>query len=696
MRPCPAPGRGPAGYTREAMYPHQKLDWTASRLEARLAEAPDDAGARLELARVCLARGLWHGGGEPQLNAALQHARKLVADDAKAGEASSGPARAEALVIAGAALVGIDRPEAAQKYLDEAVRIAPDRPDLHLALGAMYRGQGDRHLAIRHLETACRGAPESWEVHLLLGRTLAERARQVGGNNRLVERSQFHLVQALRLDPGPELTPAVIRDLGASCLQTGRYAEAEKLFLRLKENPRFAPLARKHLGQVAFALGKYKNAIQHYRHYLEAHGDDAQVHAHMGLACLQLGELEKAREHCNRALLLDPDHLGARHALACALIEEGQSNDAMKVLRETLEDHPEDMASYLELVRLRRRLGDVPWMQRALQAEVASFDRLPLVGGPGAPRALTRRRVEILLDELRAVGPSSISVVLGCVEQVDDEGLRFLLWEAACGLAGGHVADEVATRLREPGRFYSVNLARNALAAAQWVPEPALTAGLNVTMEDIQRAAIERRGAQPDLSAHRRAVEQERDVARAWQAVLLLAIATRKSRSSRQLLQTWGRDADPDLQVAVLAAQAISGEPEATRQLLRRAQERGAGSAADKLVAQVAPRQEPTTPTALRDGPDAHCSSCGRTTKECTHLLSGTRALLCDHCVGEVARNRRSLAAPDDASCHLCGRTHVESRGLYRLNGVDVCADCMDLSVGLLEREEVDRFLAAW
>jgi hypothetical protein len=27
---------------------------------------------------------------------------------------------------------------------------------------------------------------------------------------------------------------------------------------------------------------------------------------------------------------------------------------------------------------------------------------------------------------------------------------------------------------------------------------------------------------------------------------------------------------------------------------------------------------------------------------------------------------------------------------------VHICSECLDLSLGLLEREEVDRFLAAW
>lgn len=673
------------------MYPHQKLDWAATRLEARLAEAPDDVDARLELARNCLSRALWHGGGEAVAAQSLQHARKLLADE---------PGHPEATVLAGAALVGMERPEAAQKYLDEAMRIDPERADLHLALGAMYRALGDRHLAIRHLEQACRLDSESWEVHLLLGRALAERARQVGGH-RLSERSQYHLVQALKREPPPELLAPLMRDLGLSCLRNGRYADAEKLFIRLRQNPRYSTVARRYLGQVAFALGKYKSAIQHDRQYLEAlaaagGGDDAPVLAQIGMAYLHLGELERARECCNKALLVDPDLLAARHALGCTLVEEGHVVDALRIFKDTLHDHPEHMATYVELARTRRRMGDAAWLQKALAAEVGNYDRLPLLGGEAAARTITRKRIAVLLEELRAVGPSSVPVVLSCLELAEDEALRFTLWEAACAMAASHVADEVAVRLREPGRHFAVPLARNALAAAAWLPEPALTAGLDVSIEDIQKAAVERHGNAPDIGTHRRHVDAEREVARAWQAVLLLAVASRKSRSARQLLASWGRDIDPDLHVAVLAALVMCGDPEAGRTLVRRAQERGATPLVDRLLGFVGPASRRADPRPVDDGEDVHCSACGRKTGDVTHLMSGTSAVVCDLCMTEIARNRRTIAAPDDASCALCGRTSLEAKGVYRHHGIDVCASCVELSMGLLERDEVDRFLAAW
>ncbi len=672
------------------MYPHQKLEWTQARLEERLVAAPDDAEARAELARVCLSRALYHGGGEALAAQALQHARKLAHDD---------PDNPEGHILAGAALVAGDRPEAATKHLDEAMRLAPERGDLHLALGALYRSQRDLHLAIKHLENACRASPESWECHLLLGRALSERARQIGGS-RLVERAQYHMVQALSLDPSPDLLPALMRDLGLLCLNTGRFADAEKMFIRLRQNPRFAAQARKYLGQVAFALGKYKGAIQHDRQYIEGlvaggQGEDPGTLAQIGLSYLHLGELDRAREYCNRALVLDPDLLVARHALGCVMVEEGQIGDAIKLFRDTLQDHPEHLPSYVELARTRRRAGDVNWLQKALSVEASEYDKLPLTGGTTAPRTVARKRIDVLLDELRAVGPSSVSAVLGALELTEDEGLRFALWESACGLAAGHVADELATRLREPGRYFSVSLARNALSAAAWIPEPALTAGLNVTLDDVQRASIDRHGNAHDLVAHRRAVESEREVARAWQAVLLLAIATRRSRSARQLLASWGQGVDPELAVAVHAAQAMCGEPDAIKALHRRGQEKGAGVLVDRLIARITPPPQRGEPTAVAGG-DTRCSACGRIGAEVTHLMTGTRAVICDLCIGEILQNRHSLVAPDDSACHLCARTHFEARSLWRIHGVDACAHCVDLSVGLREREAVDRFLTTW
>ncbi len=76
--------------------------------------------------------------------------------------------------------------------------------------------------------------------------------------------------------------------------------------------------------------------------------------------------------------------------------------------------------------------------------------------------------------------------------------------------------------------------------------------------------------------------------------------------------------------------------------------------------------------------------------------MAGTHAVVCDRCVIQVGQHRRSLEAPEHAVCSLCSRTAFEARGVYSYNGVEICSECLDVSLGQLEREEVDRFLSAW
>ncbi len=669
------------------MFPHQKLDWLLGRLEADVRDKADDPAVRLEYARALVSKGLFHGGGEQFCSLALRQVQRVLKEDALNGEA---------LILAGLALIGMNRPEGARSYLDEAFKRVPERPDLHMALGVLHRFEGDRHRSIGHLEQACRLAPTAWEAHFHLGRTLFERARELNHPRRLLERSQFHLVKALEGSMNRDLEAVAVRDLGNTCLLTGRYAEAEKLFNRLREHPRMRAKARFHLGCVAYGLGKYKNAIHHLRSYLGDAPNDARAHATMAQAYLQLGELDRARESCNKALLLDPDNLEARYTLGCTVLEEGDPQEAMRVFRVNLRERPDHLPSYLELVRTRRRGGDIRWLGQALHSEVGDYDRLRPEGEGPDPRGATRERVAVLLDELRSVGPSSVGTILGAVARTRTEAIRFQLFEAAVGLAASQAADDVALKLRDPGRHFGRDLGCQAHTTASLLPEPVLTRGLAIGEEDLKREAVNRHGPAIDVARHRQNVESTRQEARAYQALLLLAIARRRSRAGRHLLQRWAETADPEMATVARIGLAVFGDPSAVAKLREAAQRAGVGAQAEKALASLAPPREQAAPRTLDGGEAAHCTACGRTATDAAHLMAGGKAVICDQCVVAIGRSRASLRAPDDARCAVCHRGAFEARGVYHYNGVDICNHCLELSLGLLEREEVDRFLSAW
>ena len=246
------------------MFPHDKLDWTLSRLERHLDDNPDDVPARTDYARAALSRAWFHDGGEQWANTALTQARRVLHHD---------PGSATAMVLAGLSLALMDRLEPAQRYLDQAVRIEPESALVHLGLGEVHLRAGERHQAVRELEFACRQAPDDWEGHALLGQLLRQRAAALGHPPRVLERSQYHLIAALQRGPSQLWKPRLVLELSLACLQTGRFADAHKLLSRLVDNPRLRDKARYHLGLVSMHMGKYKNAILYLRQHAQSRGD---------------------------------------------------------------------------------------------------------------------------------------------------------------------------------------------------------------------------------------------------------------------------------------------------------------------------------------------------------------------------------------------------------------------------------------
>ena len=93
---------------------------------------------------------------------------------------------------------------------------------------------------------------------------------------------------------------------------------------------------------------------------------------------------------------------------------------------------------------------------------------------------------------------------------------------------------------------------------------------------------------------------------------------------------------------------------------------------------------------------DAVCATCGRRAAETGHLLQGGNAAICDACTTDLARDRRHLMTEDpDTRCALCDRNNLETKHVYVYRAVPVCTECLALSLGLAEREEVDGYLAA-
>jgi tetratricopeptide (TPR) repeat protein len=680
------------------MFPHDKLDWNLSRLEKQLEKGQPDADLRLAYAKACVSKGRFHGGDESWFDQAVTHARRVLHQE---------PGHPQALILGGLGLVLLDRAEPAQRYLESAREAGADQPMLHMAYGELRLQAGDVGEAIVAFQRVCQLAPDAWESHLLLGHLLAELTEDPETPKRQLERAQYHLVRALQLESSATETPGLVRALAMLCLRTERISDAQRLFHRLLNDSQHRPEARYQLGRVAARLGKHKKAILYFRqHISETTEQRAEVWAQIGASYLHLREPQPACKACNRALAIDPDDLEARWYLGAALLELEQPEEAVRAFREILERAPDHHDAFTEMVRLRTTEGDVRWLRQALRSETAVYDRLPVETWRLAhrarrevkidPRACTRNRIDAILHGLGRIDEDVTTTALECLDLTTDEGLRFRLWEGVLDLLARQRAEAATQQLQNAGTTFGASAGRDVLTLSHLLSEEELIRGLHIGEEDLRRAAVERHGPAEDVSAHRENVTTERSEARAWQALLLIAIAGLRTSSARNLLMRWASEADPELSLAAQAGLAMTGDADASQAILTLASTRQLDHLAKRAVAPAGVPGGPDTPRLEKERDDLLCATCGRRGSQVGHMVVGRGYAVCNGCMVTIWDRRRELNTRDpDVTCSLTGASLLDTKDLYLYQGVAVSEQCVDISLGHDEREAIASFLAS-
>ena len=168
--------------------------------------------------------------------------------------------------------------------------------------------------------------PGSVQHLSLLGRALARQGR--------LDEAAKQVDQAIALAPD---VPLLYEDLGQVRAQQGRYEDAIALFKKaIRLDPR-APSAHRKLGQALAAAGRGDEADRHFESYFD-------------------------RDPAAGRVAEGADHLRA-----------GRADEAIRVLRDVLRDHPDnvDAMRYLGIAywREKKRPGDAEaWLRRATSA----------------------------------------------------------------------------------------------------------------------------------------------------------------------------------------------------------------------------------------------------------------------------------------------------------------------------------------
>lgn len=234
-----------------------------------------------------------------------------------------------------------------------------DRGDLKAAIERLElllstRQQSSSHVAARELLVECllasgestqaltvaRAAPEEMRRARLLMR-IAQNARRTG---------DFDFADAVArevLDIAPDHLQAMklVYDVAVEREAVDQLV-AE---LRKRAEGDDPDAALRFLARVASWEGDDAAALAAWQRLAELYPEDPDLHQAVGAAALKLGDMERAESELRKALELDPAHRGAADMLAEVLVRRGRSDEAVEVLKCSVNYDPTDEASVRSL-----------------------------------------------------------------------------------------------------------------------------------------------------------------------------------------------------------------------------------------------------------------------------------------------------------------------------------------------------------
>jgi tetratricopeptide (TPR) repeat protein len=191
-------------------------------------------------------------------------------------------------------------------WLEQAITLAPDNPDVRYVEGLYWRAVGDIDRSIDAFLTAIILAPNVPEYYAELGNTY-----RIDGN---LGEAEYWLLTALSISDNAPLIQDALNRL-----------REEETFVLTVSDLNFSRLAR-------------------------AEADDPAVIAANGWVLHILGQSEVGLEYVNRALEADPNNSRAQYDKARILLEIGQTEDAIPLL-ETLAQGDSPFAATAQRLR---------------------------------------------------------------------------------------------------------------------------------------------------------------------------------------------------------------------------------------------------------------------------------------------------------------------------------------------------------
>ena len=198
----------------------------------------------------------------------------------------------------------------------DALRIDPNRPEVHLSLAVMYQGLGRLDAAEEEARRVLVLQPWNDDAHRLLAGLHIDRSQW--------DAAVSELARAIELRPNYWRNHS---ELGFTHYQAGRHDDAVKAYTRVVELQPDSALGYHMLGTVHQSAGRLREALVHYTK-AGAIRPRATTYSNIGTIHFWEGDYAEAASAYRRAIALTPGSPGLHANLGDTLQKLGQRADA--------------------------------------------------------------------------------------------------------------------------------------------------------------------------------------------------------------------------------------------------------------------------------------------------------------------------------------------------------------------------------
>ena len=296
--------------------------------------------------------------------------------------------RADAAFHAGYAAMQAGKLEEARQDFADTVRLAPQLPEAHVALGAILVQLDRPDEAVPELQAALTlkpgdpiAATNLATAHRAIGLRLAGAGKTVEAEAQL--RAALQAVSddgpGADRDAGSSSDPLVLQragledDLGSLLAIEKRWTEAESAFREsLRVNPDAATAAgpHMHLGVVLVEEKQFPGALAELGKAADLAPGNALAQFQLGRGLAAAGKDDEAVPHLEQASKLNPRLPGGALELAMALQRLGKQEESIPLFMKAVEEQPHNAEALtnlgLALTETGKAKESVPYLQRAL------------------------------------------------------------------------------------------------------------------------------------------------------------------------------------------------------------------------------------------------------------------------------------------------------------------------------------------